>query len=151
MPGCTWDYGVPTTKKIVRLVPRLLCTKKVNSPYWVYLVAPFGLRLWCSYAETMVFLRQKKTYDYSENIPSYTWMHLDSSFLFFYFHIVRSPRCDREGQRRTEGGDRVVATLSHPEACLGTWGRDSCLCTFPEKRWPRNTGETFLSGKNHWR
>jgi len=23
--------------------------------------------------------------------------------------------CDREGQRRTEGGDRVVATLSHPE------------------------------------
>lgn len=23
--------------------------------------------------------------------------------------------CDREGQRRTEGGDRVVATISHPE------------------------------------
>lgn len=67
--------------------------------------------------------------DFAEKIPSWGQVGEKSTYASLSFAKgpglgvlkVNNPSflwvfaCDREGQRRTEGGDRVVATLSHPE------------------------------------
>lgn len=74
-------------------------------------------------------------------------MHLDLEFAFSIFTLFFLPRCDREGQRRTEGGDRVVATLSHPEA-TGNLGRGSLFVYLPRKKDdPGIQGKHFYPGK----
>jgi len=57
------------------------------------------------------------------------------------------PRCDREGQRRTEGGDRVVATLSHPEATGNLWEGFFFVYLPTKKDDPGIQGKHFYPGK----
>lgn len=79
-------------------------------------------------ADAVLSFRLAET-DFAEKIPSWGQVGEKSTYASLSFAKgpglgvlkVNNPSflwvfaCDREGQRRTEGGDRVVATLSHPE------------------------------------
>lgn len=79
-------------------------------------------------ADAVLSFRLAET-DFAEKIPSWGQVGEKSTYASPSFAKgpglgvlkVNNPSflwvfaCDREGQRRTEGGDRVVATLSHPE------------------------------------